>query len=46
MTICHFNAYSGMRGDMTVGALVDAGAPAEAIREDARKALIILPFGT
>ena len=33
MKICYFDAWSGIRGDMTVGALVDAGAPAEAIRE-------------
>ena len=24
--ICYFHAFSGMSGDMTVGALVDAGA--------------------
>ena len=33
MKLCYFDAWSGISGDMTVGALVDAGAPAEAIRE-------------
>ena len=33
MKICYFDAWSGISGDMTVGALVDAGAPADAIRE-------------
>jgi pyridinium-3,5-bisthiocarboxylic acid mononucleotide nickel chelatase len=27
MTICYFDAFSGISGDMTVGALCDAGAP-------------------
>ncbi len=28
MKICYFDAFSGISGDMTVGALIDAGAPA------------------
>lgn len=31
MTICYFDAFSGIAGDMTVGALLDAGANAEAL---------------
>ncbi len=31
MKICYFNAFSGISGDMTVGALVDAGADQEAL---------------
>ncbi len=31
MKICYFDAFSGISGDMTVGALADAGADAEAL---------------
>lgn len=33
MTICYLDAFAGISGDMTVGALVDAGADFGAIRE-------------
>ena len=33
MKICYFDAFSGISGDMTVGALVDAGAPWETLQE-------------
>jgi uncharacterized protein (TIGR00299 family) protein len=41
MKICYFDAFSGISGDMTVGALVDAGAPWEALQE----ALLTLNLG-
>jgi hypothetical protein len=31
MKIAHFDAFSGIAGDMTVAALIDAGAPAETL---------------
>ena len=31
MKICYFDAFSGISGDMTVGALIDAGASSEAV---------------
>ncbi len=31
MKICYLDAFSGISGDMTVGALIDAGAPSQAI---------------
>lgn len=38
MILCYFDAFSGMSGDMTVGALLDAGAPADQVF-DALRAL-------
>jgi uncharacterized protein (TIGR00299 family) protein len=33
MKICYFDAFSGISGDMSVGALVDAGAPWETLQQ-------------
>ncbi|MCS6977276.1 MAG: nickel pincer cofactor biosynthesis protein LarC [Gemmatales bacterium] len=33
MRVAHFDCYSGISGDMTLGALVSAGVPAEAIQD-------------
>lgn len=36
MKICYFHAFSGISGDMTVGALIDAGASADSLFEGLR----------
>lgn len=36
LTICYFDAFSGISGDMTVGALVDAGAESAAVKQGLR----------
>lgn len=38
-TICYVDCFSGISGDMTLGALIDAGVPAEAIEEPLRALL-------
>ncbi|MDH4161448.1 MAG: nickel pincer cofactor biosynthesis protein LarC [Nitrospirota bacterium] len=37
MTIAYFDCFSGISGDMTLGALVDAGVPIEALRSELAK---------
>jgi hypothetical protein len=37
MKICYLDAFSGISGDMTVGALIDAGAPCEAVLDALRR---------
>jgi uncharacterized protein (TIGR00299 family) protein len=37
MTIAYFDCFSGVSGDMTLGALVDAGVPLEALRLELAK---------
>jgi uncharacterized protein (TIGR00299 family) protein len=36
MKICYLDAFSGISGDMTVGALIDAGAPSETVLDALR----------
>ena len=37
MTIAYFDCFSGISGDMTLGALVDAGMPIEVLRSELAK---------
>ncbi|MEE9221226.1 MAG: nickel insertion protein, partial [candidate division NC10 bacterium] len=37
MRIAYFDCYSGISGDMILGALVDAGLPLEALRSEIAK---------
>ena len=32
MKVAHFDCFSGISGDMVLGAVIDAGVPADAIR--------------
>src|SRR5579863_6372732 len=36
MKLCYLDAFSGISGDMTVGALIDAGAPSEPLLDALR----------
>ncbi|MBL0712521.1 MAG: nickel pincer cofactor biosynthesis protein LarC [Desulfosarcina sp.] len=44
ITYAYFDCFSGISGDMTLGALIDLGAPLERLRTDLKK-LAIGPFG-
>ncbi len=44
MRICYFDAFSGIAGDMTVGALIDAGAPCEDVISALRSLAIPAEF--
>jgi uncharacterized protein (TIGR00299 family) protein len=44
MTICYFNAFSGISGDMTVGALCDAGADWTALESSLRSLNLAAEF--
>ena len=41
MKICYLDCFSGVSGDMLLGALVDAGLPVDALETELRK----LPLG-